>query len=339
MHYYLSGWTTDRHGYRPVLDTPGWAVIDLRPDATRPDGLCLLATAERPGRDRGGMYLGEEPKGTLPARVASRLANMLGLNLAAHRFRSQVLELLTEHARTDGTRWRPLRPGRNGWELHLGGLLWRAPRTAGGAAYAETFTGTDNTSIQAATINQTWTDVVAGWGVQSNQGYMSSSGAVAYARAAAASATSDTFTQFTLVTKTDDVGDFSQAGACTRFAAAANTSYMATRGQDTANEFNLRKTEAGARSTLYFSTQSLALPEVVRCDASGSTINGLLGGVIVVAITDTSIPTGTQGGLYGYRPTGTQSVVIDNWSFGDLTKIAPPVIRPGAAVHHAAALF
>lgn len=336
MHYYLSGWTTDRHGFRPALDAADWAVIDLRPDPSRPDGLCLVGCDERPDRDDGAHYLGDDAGQRLPARTRGGFANRLGVELSQQRFRHAVAELLLEHARTDGTRWRPLRAGRRGFEIWLRGLLWRVP--AGGAAYAEPFTGADNASLAAATVTQTWTDVVAGWGVASNQGYVSSSGAVAYARAAATSATSDAFTQFTLVTKTDNApSDYSQVAPCVRFAAGANTSYMACRGQDTDTSFNLRKTVAGSRSTLNNLTTALALPEVVRVDASGSTINGLINGVPLVTVTDTDIPTGTQGGIYGFRPTGSQSVVIDNWSFGDLTRGPTPIVGPSGAAVFAAA--
>lgn len=337
MHYYLSGWAADRHGFRPALDAEGWSVIDLRPDPTRRDGLCLVGCDERPGRDDGAYYLGDEAGDRLPAHTRGRFANRLGVGLGQHRFRHAVAELLLEHARTDGTRWRPLRPGRHGFEIWLRGLLWRVP--AGAAAFAEPFTGSDNTALAAATVTQTWTDVIAGWGVASNQGYLSSSGDPAsYARAAATSATSDNFAQFTLVTKTDNgVIDFSHVGACVRFAAGANTSYMAVRGTFSADDFNLRKTVAGTRTTLYSFTTPLGLPETVRCDASGSTIQGVLNGVPRNAVTDTSIPTGTQGGIYGYRPSPSESVVIDDWAFGDLIKGTRPTMGPSSAAVFAAA--
>lgn len=346
MHYYLGGWTTDRHGYRPTLDTEGdWSVVDLRPDAARRDGLCLFAAPERIGRDRGGLYLGDADE-KLPLALHALLGNRLGVNLARRRWRWLVADLLTEHARTDGTRWRPLRPvttlvGRTvarAWEIWLGGRLLHLPIPSGGAAYAEPFTGADNTSLAAATVTQTWTDVVAGWGVLSNQGYVSSSGAVAYARAAATSATDDTFASFTLITKTDAAPtDYSQVAPCVRFDGAANTSYMACRGQDTDTSFNLRKTVGGGRSQLNNFTTAIALPEVVRCDAAGSTISALINGVPLATVTDTSIPTGTQGGIYGFRPTVTESVVIDNWAFGDLIRGPRPIVGPGGAATFAAA--
>lgn len=329
MHYYLSGWTTDRHGFRPEADAESWAVIDLRPDPTRREGLCLVGAPEPA---EGGYSLGDGAD-RLPPRTLGRLANRLGLNLAGRRFAHLAAELLIEHSRTDGTRWRPLRSR----EIHLYNPLWRVP--AGGAYYTEPFTGADNAALASATVTQTWADVIAGWGVSSNQGYLSSSGDPAsYARAAATSATSDNFAQFTLITKTDNgVIDFSHVGACARFASGANTSYMAVRGTFSADDFNLRKTVAGTRTTLYSFTTPLGLPETVRCDASGSTVQGVLNGVPRNAVTDTSIVTGTQGGIYGYRPSPSESVVIDDWAFGDLTKGTRPTMGPGGAAVFAAA--
>lgn len=337
MHYYLSDWAGDRQGFRPALDAAGWSAIDLRPDPGRREGLCLVGCDERPDRDGGAQYLGDDAGERLPERTRGRFANRLGVGLGQTRFRHAVAELLLEHARTDGTRWRPLRPSLRGFEIHLRGLLWRVP--AGGAAYAEPFTGSDNTALASATVTQTWTDVIAGWGVSSNQGYLSSSGDPAsYARAAATSATSDNFAQFTLITKTDNgVIDFSHAGPCVRFASGANTSYMAVRGTFSADDFNIRKTVAGTRTTLAFFTTTLALPETVRTDAAGSTIQGVLNGVPRVSVTDTSIPTGTQGGIYGYRPSPSESVVIDDWAFGDLIKGTQPRVGPSGAAGFAAA--
>ena len=132
MPFYLSsyiGTGTLQDAFRPLgSGQPGWSAIDLRPDGAQPAGRCLLwSPVHDPNpqlerlSDRGAEFL------TAPRRT--RLQNALGITLGATRFDLAVAELLTIHARTDGTRWRPLRPERTAgrFRVHLGGVLHEQP--------------------------------------------------------------------------------------------------------------------------------------------------------------------------------------------------------------------
>ncbi|MGH3942503.1 MAG: hypothetical protein ACRDTG_28545 [Pseudonocardiaceae bacterium] len=329
MHYYLSRWEGDgqRFPYQPAigaaaeLDGGAWSVIDLRPDPALAAGRALVACSVRAADESGGRYLGDDPAADLPALVRTRVANDLGLSLTKTDLRRVVVELLIDHSREDGTRWRPLRPltrlRSHAWEIHLGGPWWALPRIAGGSVHFETFTGGDNLSIAAADIDLTWAVVDTGWSVSGNTAsLLAESTGTAYARAEHNSDGADTYTEAMLTTKVDS-GDPAQFGPCVRFDPTANTNYFACRGQDTSTDFRLRKTTAGTRTNLTSAvTIALDLPELVRVEAEGSTIRGLLAGSTHLTVTDTSIATG-RGGIFGFRPDG-GTITIDNFEFGDL---------------------
>lgn len=333
LHYYLSPWAGDGRqvDYRPVIGAAAeeagaaWWCIDLRPNSTVTEGRALVACSARPGSTPGCRYLGEDPDTTLSAQGRRQLGNELSLTLTRPdpTLRRVVIELLADHGRRDGTRWRPLQPltrGPRSWEVWLGGLLWSTPRVAGGATHTESFTGSNNT-IGAATIDLTWADVDSGWSVVANAAALTSDG-VAYARAQHDTASADTYAQATLITKVDVGADYAQFSPLTRFASGATTCYMACRGQDQTTDFRARKTEGGARSNLASAvTVAVSLPEVVRIEANGSTIRGLIDGTQHIAVTDTSIPAGTRGGIYGYRPSGGGAVTVDSFSCGDLSTV------------------
>lgn len=328
MHYYLTRWAGDGTiaPYEPAAGLAGaaWSVIDLRPDPTRPDGVCLLATTERPSRTTDALHLGDDPAEALPVSVRGRLANALGLTLDRADLRRIILELLVDHARTDGGRWRPLHPltcGPNVWEVHLGGLMWAVPRVAGGATHTETFTGADNLSIAAADVDLTWAVVDTGWSVNGNTAQiLAESTGTAYARAEHDVTTTNHYAQATYVSKVDGAG-IPQFAPCVRFSSSANTSYMACRGQDAATDLRLRKTVTGTRTNLASAaTITVALPEVIRTEADGSTIRGLINSTQHTTVTDTSITTGTRGGIYGFRPTS-GGVVLDGFSVGDIITV------------------
>lgn len=329
MHYYLSSWAPvtvagDRY-WEPRIGTAAavtgsqWWCVDLRPDPRMSAGWSLVACEQRPDTEIGSRYLGDDPAAAIGSTVIRRLGNDLSLTLESSDIARIIVELLTDHARTDGTRWRPLQPrtsGPNAWEVHLGGLLWAVPRMSGGATYDDSFTAPNGLLYTAGTA-LTWTAVQEddGWAVVSNEASAtgSQSGFVAYARAEHDSASVDVFAQASITALS---GDNSQFGPCVRFDPVANTSYMAQRSPNSGGQIIIRKTVNGSRTNLTSSLAvALSLPETLRTEAEGSTIRALLNGVEQQAVTDTSIGGGTRGGLYAHRIT---AVTVDDFSFGDL---------------------
>ena len=126
MPIYLSpiiGSGTADDAFTPVWPGgPGEGWIDLRPDGTQAAGRGLLYLPV-PSSDPRLDFLADQPTETLTVSRRTRLQNALSVTVSASRLDAIVMELLTVHARTDGTRWRPLRPTAHGdLEIWLGGL-------------------------------------------------------------------------------------------------------------------------------------------------------------------------------------------------------------------------
>lgn len=326
MHYYLCDWAqvVDVDGqlsWQPAIRSGDWSALDLRPDPADSAGRCFVAVTERPIADpSSAVYLGESTVENLPGNTRNSLANALSLTLSARNLRDILLEVLTDHAREDGTRWRSLKPlsqGVNAWEIRLGGLVYAVPRIAGGASFTDDFTAAD-AILDVAGTDLTWTLVQQsnGWAVVSNECSASGSeyGFVTYARAEHDSGTADQFAEFTV---TDlSVHADNQVGPVTRFDPAANTGYLAQiTGGDVAV---IRKTVAGSRTNLTGGVSyTRALPHLVRGESEGSTIRLLLDSTELVSVTDTSITGFTRAGMYAHRASG--NIVVDNFGFGDLS--------------------
>ena len=95
-----------------------WWSIDLRPDPTERAGWCLLATGHGPP---DGVALPDDPDAVMTSRVQRQLADRMGVSISARSVRDLLPELLIDHAREDGTRWRPVKPDHTGRRImHLG---------------------------------------------------------------------------------------------------------------------------------------------------------------------------------------------------------------------------
>jgi hypothetical protein len=134
MHYYLSDYTGTG---RPVVDPfrvrgqdqPGAASIDLRPDGSQVDGRAWLALPVRQD-PRNAEYLGESLTDPMPGATKTRLGNAMGVTFAAPTLDVAIAESLTQHARQDGTRVKPLQPSKGVLEIYLGGRIWAEPTRA-----------------------------------------------------------------------------------------------------------------------------------------------------------------------------------------------------------------
>ena len=115
-----------------------------------------------------------------------------------------------------------------------------------------------------------------------------------------------------------------QWGACARFDAAANSSYMAQRNwvnaiDDSNSYVRLRKTTAGTRSDLGDPIVStVVVGEVVKTEVDGSTLKSYLDGVEQDSITDETFSGQVRTGLYIFSGGGSDRVAVDDFAAEDL---------------------
>lgn len=334
MHYYLSPWVgtgiEDAGGAFCPPTGQQFSVIDWRPDSTVPDGWCLVAVAQRDedlGR-AGGVWLGDD----LDDRVAGGvLLRRFGLNPKLGdrlSLRDAVADLFFSHATPvkDRTRWNGLGPT-VGWrprfEAWLGGeRILDLPVVSGGATYTDDFNTADTLTFGA---DLTWTEI-GSLEIYSNEAAATTSGgSIQRARAEHDCATSNNYAQVTLTLHINLSTDF-YAAAC-RYASAATTAYEALQGNGSATTGTvLRKVVTGTTTSLSTGTNSWALNDVLRCEASGSTISHKINGTTHLSVTDTSITTGTRGGL-GIKSFSPTTLRIDNFEMGDLATPSAPSSR------------
>lgn len=276
-----------------------WSAIDLRPDPTRANGACLVVVPTRvdgPGR----LYLGDDPYATLDPATRTAIGLKLGVDLVSATLADSAVELLVEHGREDGTRWRPVKSGRGEpyLDVHLGGLLKRVPLIRGGSRFDENWNCSDSTTSPSCQL--TWANVLGTLGILSNHLYSAADGPN-YARAESDVATADHEVQATTVAidATGSFTDYYGGGPCCRFSSSAQTCYLyRVEGRDVWIH-KIFKCVAGTETALTSSLSSTnaAFGHTLKVKASGSTITATLDGTDIGNVTDTSITTGTRGGM------------------------------------------
>ena len=323
-HYYLTsfvGTGTDANPFRARGMDVGATMIDLRPNGANQAGFALLALPVQTSIP-SARYLGDDLLGALPLAVRQGLATDLGITLDALTFRQAVLELLSQHARTDGTRWKPLRPGRDGmWRVYLGGLLWEAPDISGGASYSDNFDVADNAALSG---QLTWTEFHnTGWQTAGNAALISGNVGTAGARADHAHGTDDHWAQVDLTAFTRGGGTI-QGGPLVRKAGGDNTvTYYVFVAHRTAsaNEHQLNKLVANTSTTLQTVADDVATPSVLKVQADGSTITGYIGGVQVASQTDTEIVDNLHAGIRAQSNNSGNALEVDNYASADVVVV------------------
>lgn len=356
MYYYLSpyigsgkiipdpkapgGARDDR--FRPLIASqPTWHAIDLRPDCTRLDGWALCAVPERPAAtDLARMHALGEDLDAPSAAVRTGLGNRLGLTLEGGRLRHIVPELLLQHAREDGTRWKPIRPThRRRYEIWLGGTepLWAMPVLSGGSSIADPFAVDGD--LAGSGPSWTWSEFVGtAWIISGGRAVLTGQVAENAARADSDLVTDDHYAQVTLSSISADAEQNTQGGVLCRKDATATQTYYLFRAVAAlvaaAQVYDLGKAVGGVQTSLGSDATAPANGHVLRLDCSGSTITAKRNGVIVIGpVTDTAITGNLRTGLWGYSatsvPPATDSrVELDDFSAGDLS--FPQTLLPTA---------
>lgn len=322
-HLYLASYVgrgTWLDCYRPRgSEQPGWSAIDLRPDASLLDGHCLVSLPVRD--DTVGEYLGNDLDGK-SAVVYQTIGSRLGLNLDSVTLRQIIAELLIAHSREDGTRWRSLMPSYGWFEIWLGGLLCRFPAFAGGTTLGDTFVGTNGTTMSSHTATGpnsgfSWTNVAGSWEIQTNAAQRSANN-LDLSRAESDLETADHYVQG--VSATNGSSSAVPTGLAFRFSPSASTCYAILYEGQTP-KLSTNKIVAGTTTLLGSGTTGvdIAIGDVYRGEASGSSILRMFRGVTQETITDTSIFATRRCGLAANQIPGSSMQWWETWEAGDLT--------------------
>ena len=335
-HYYLSpfiGTGTWEDKYRPPVDGPR-GIIDLRADSTDPAGWCMLWTPDEVANatQLGLRDLGDDTTAPLPVPVQNSIESRLSLSLTATNLGGILGELLINHARIDGTRWKPLRfqrrrrpdPDDGKLTARYRGIYFGAPgvriweqlvRDGPGTTISEDFDKGDN----GLGPDLTWADVVQTWAVLSNQAVRGATGA-AYTRAEHNLASDDQYAQL------EDHGPATgtiYSGPTCRFDPAATTCYIGSNRQ-AGTDFSMDKIIDG--STTNISTQSgeaRTIGAIVRLEVSASDLVGKYNGTTYATDTDTDITDHLRAGMFSFNGT-----IYDNFEAGDLAAPAAGLPPP-----------
>lgn len=325
MHDYLVpyvGRGVEGDVFRPDVE-PGcpWSAIDLRPDATRRDGVAIVSVPSRMHHPHR-IYLGDAPS-RFSSSVRRLMGSRLGLTLRRGAVNDILPELLIQHARTDGSRWRPLWPHHAGrYEIWLGDLRWRQPMLAGGSVFTESFDQADSTTL-GPTL--TWTEVAGNLQTVSNQVRCVTANVSSYARADADVATVDHYVELNVVTLLDDSNASARSiGVCCRCISTAVSTFYHLRTIHLSagtRVLQLYKFVTGSATQLGSNVAiTLSLPSRLRVQASGSSIagSGNGGATTVGPSTDTAITTNTRGGIRVFDALVVSDCEGDAFEVGDL---------------------
>lgn len=355
-----TGTETDPFHSRGFGATTGVGCIDLRPDSRIATGRMLCAADTLPA-SAGIVQIGATFLDRLSAQRKTAIETALGVTLTNDNILDVVAELLITHAKTDGTRWRPLQAGRDGkYKIFLGrteaytqtawlypyvtdhGLVadavnWLEPAVAWAASLTEIFTATNGNldGCQASGCTHSWTEFVGtAWTIASNQAVASGStvGSLAAARNMTALDTVNHRVSATFVSQATgnaaDGTNTSCAVLARKEANATQTFYRTTILLQDAGELNqalLHKTVAGSTTLLASDTTDWTANDVVTVYPNGSTISGQHASGALMSVTDTEIAGGTYVGIryFSDYTTGSPSCTIDNLAAYDLDTFGP----------------
>jgi len=310
--YYISpyiGTGTRLDPFRPFgSDQPGWSAIDLRPDGSILTGRCLLHLPVH-NTDPQLNQLADDLDETLGLVVQNRLQNLLNLTLGQTQFKEVVAELLTFHARTDGTRWKPLQVNHRGlMEIYLGGLLMRWRHGAVGALPAtDNFNRADENPLAG-----NWTTApgaFAGLKIVSNAVDAVTGGEDCAAYWNADAFSTDHYTQLTSGSTAS-----STKGPAVRVRTATQLD-MYLWSLNISGTNSIQKIVNDAFTLLLTTNITFISTDVMKLAVSGSTLTVYKNDVSQGTVTNTALTTGVSGMFADSGGAGRQ---LDNWQADDV---------------------
>jgi hypothetical protein len=145
-------------------------------------------------------------------------------------------------------------------------------------------------------------------------------GGNASCRAEADVSGTDHYAETDVVVMTSPGSNNNQWGPCTRFSISAQTHYM-SRLVGIVNELRLSKVVTGTETDLATVGVTISIPDTVRQTSNGTSLSDSFNGVAKNSVTDSSITTGTRGGLWGYTTTTGESMGVP-WTMSDIAASA-----------------
>jgi hypothetical protein len=306
MPFYLSeyqGAGTIGDPFTPVgSEQPGWAGIDLRPDASRLDGgglsACLLWVPAA-FSDARARLLGDDKLDGLSNQQKNFLQNRLGVNVSAATSLRDVIATLMNSPPANG--WKAILPGRTRWEIWLGELIWEAPRASGGAT--DDFNRANETPLAAP-----WAEAVAGdnMNLTTNQVVGAAGGDKLYYYSGAA-ASANQYAQMRFTSTPGDSGPACRVSSLGTFDCYFHNEAGA----------GYAKFVAGSFSNIASDGDAFATSDVSRLEVEGTTLRLFRNGspTATPSTTDSSLSAAGLG--VGFAHFGTTNT-LDDWEGGNI---------------------
>lgn len=311
--------------FRPAIGSrtviPGW--LDLRPDPTVATGYGLVELPVRVTRDSRLRLFADDPAEPLSATAESLLGSRLSLTFTRRAtVKDAITELLTDHARTDGTRWRPLTIGHDGCRrVFIGGReidVLAGPAPSHSQSHSESWP-TNGTTLSSGQDN-VWAQRDAGNLAEVSSGVLrASTTATAQHGATSGSGLLDSANHYisAAMTIASKSGTLQRTSVECRFTNGTNL-YRAHWRRETANERGLLKRVTGTQTALGSDSTDPGAAFTGECRADGSTISMSLGGTVIFSVTDTSLTTPSVIACFGINTAVVGDATIGATTFADL---------------------
>jgi len=184
---------------------------------------------------------------------------------------------------------------------------------------AESFNKADSDTLGP---DLTWVEDVGDIDIVSNKARCGTTAGAAFARAASSLAGDNQYAEITAYLSTGSAGSLGIGSAARKAASSTQTYYLLwmVYGGSSYN-VTLYKVVATAFTALGTTNVNVTFAngDLLRIEANGTTIRGLIAGAEVISRTDSSIASGAQTGIRFYNNTGSSTQVdADSFAAGDL---------------------
>ena len=332
MEYYLSPYIGDgRNGnmFLPANSESAFHSIDLRPNCTRREGWCFLASPVKRER-QGAIYLGNELDEEYSQAFQWKIESFLGIEFRDKTLRRFIVETMFQ-GRFDGTRWKPLLPERYWWRIYLAEKIWEFPVIRGGTTVTESFNTADSDTLGP---DNTWTEIVGDIDIVSNRAQSVTNDVRLLARCDTTLATADHYAQASVDISPLDA-DNAECGTVLRKDNTATVTYYSCLIDYFGDRSRINKTVASSVTALanpfLVSSVNPGTPVVSKGQISGSNLSHFIGAQAEATATDSAIVANTYTGLCGVRSTS-GTCLWDSFEAGDVATSGMLKRHPGMSV-------
>lgn len=298
-YFYLStikGKGTRLDPFKPIVSsfTDDWSMIDLRPDATKPDGYAVVRSSDLITGQANIFLLAEGLDGKIsPAMLSSVKALYSATDVKADTVPGLLFELLTSTQRPNLTK--PIVPDKDGEiRISCGGQIYGPAISVHGGTITESFNKANSSTLGP---DHTWGEPDGtAWAVNSNQAYLIGNYQESCYISDYSMTDDDHYGQVVLKALNPSGSDNVYLAVQIRYngAALASANLYALEAYDEysgsrVKGYNLVKVVSGSYSVIDTDAQDPAADDVMYVEAVGSAIAGEVNGTPIVSTTDTSI--------------------------------------------------